>query len=107
MAEDLGEEDVIGLVRGFEAGAGSLTLSVFWPWAFYTWVFVTDVDLQGRVPEHLEAVIMNCLYAAPAPFCYLSDKGMMLAPKWDSEKPISVWNACESKLHGLPERLSI
>jgi len=50
---------------------------------------------------------MNCLYAAPAPFCYLSDKGMMLAPKWDSEKPISVWNACESKLHGLPERLSI
>ena len=29
-------------------------------------VFVTEVDLQGRVPERLEAAIMNCLYAVPA-----------------------------------------
>jgi len=70
-------------------------------------VFVTDVALRGRVPERLEAAIMNCLYAAPAPFCDVPDKGMMLAPKWDSEEPICVRNACGSKLHGLPERLSI
>jgi hypothetical protein len=70
-------------------------------------VFVTDVDPQGRVSERLEAAIMNYLYAAPAPLCDVPDKGMMLAPKLDSEEPISVWNACGSKLHGLPERLSI
>ena len=70
-------------------------------------IFVTDVDLQGRVLERLEAAIMNCLYTAPAPFCDVPEKGMMLAPKWDSEEPISVWNACGSKLLGLPERLSI
>ena len=70
-------------------------------------VFATDVALRGRVPERLEAAIMNCLYAAPAPFCDVPDKGMMLAPKWDSEEPICVRNACGSKLHGLPERLSI
>ena len=50
---------------------------------------------------------MNCLYAAPALFCDVPDKGMMLAAKWDSEEAISVWNACGSKLHALPERLSI
>ena len=66
-------------------------------------IFVTNVDPQGRVPERLEAAIMNRLYAAPAPFCDVPDKGMMLAPKWDNEEPVSVWNACGSKLHGLPE----
>jgi hypothetical protein len=70
-------------------------------------VFVTGVDPRGRVPERLEAAIMNCLYAAPAPICDVPDKGMMLAPKRDSEVPISVLNACGSKLHGLLERPSI
>jgi hypothetical protein len=51
-------------------------------------VFVTNVDPQGRVPERLEAAIVNSLCAAPAPFCDVPDKGMMLAPKWDSEEPI-------------------
>jgi len=70
-------------------------------------IFVTEVDPQGRVSERLEAAIMNNLYVAPSPFCDVPDKGMMLASKRDSEEPISVWNACECKLHGLPERMSI
>jgi hypothetical protein len=70
-------------------------------------VFVTEVDPQARVSERLEAAIMSCLYAAPAPFCTVPDRGMMLAPKRDSEEAIFVWNSCESKLHGLPAQLSI
>jgi hypothetical protein len=70
-------------------------------------VFVTSVDPHSRVPERLEAAIVNCLYAAPAPICDVPDKGMMLAPKRNSEEPIAVLNACGSELHGLLVRLSI
>ena len=70
-------------------------------------VFATDVELPGRVPERLEAAIMNCLYAEAPPLCDVPDRGMALSPRWSTEDPILVRNACASKLHGLPERLSI
>ena len=70
-------------------------------------LFGADVELQKRVPERLEAAIMIHLYAAPAPFCDVPDKGMFLAPRLPSEEPITVLNACTSRLHCLPERLSI
>ena len=56
------------------------------------------------MPARLEAAIMNRLYAEAAP---LPDKGMFLAPKWESEAPICVSNACSNPLIGLPERLWI
>lgn len=65
-------------------------------------VFVTDVGIQPRILERLEASIMNNLYQQPAPFCDIPDKGMMLAPRWDSEPPIIVKNSCPANLYGLP-----
>jgi hypothetical protein len=50
---------------------------------------------------------MRGLYAAPPPFCDIPDKNMFLAPRLSGEEPISVLNACASKLYGLPERLLI
>jgi hypothetical protein len=70
-------------------------------------VFVAEVGSQNRAPERLEAAIMIRLYAAPAPFCDVPDKGMFIAPRLPGEEPITVLNACASKLHCLPERLSI
>jgi len=69
-------------------------------------VFVTPIDIQ-RLRQRMEAAVMNCLYAAPSPMCDLPDKGMHLSPRRPDEEPITVWNACGSKLHGLPEHLSI
>jgi hypothetical protein len=69
-------------------------------------VFVAQVDI-ARVRARLEAAIMNCLYVAPPPFCDLPDRGMSLSPRWPSEEPVTVRNVCESRLHGLPEHLSI
>jgi hypothetical protein len=70
-------------------------------------VFVADMDLQGRAPERLEAAIMGALCAAAPPFCDFPDKGMFLARRRSEEEPITVLNACNSKLYGLPERLPI
>ena len=71
-------------------------------------VFVTEVDLQGRVPErlvrggdHEMPVCNDCAVLRRA------RQRHDARPKWDSEEPISVCNACGSKLLGLPERLSI
>jgi hypothetical protein len=70
-------------------------------------VFVADIQSQGRTPERLEAAIMEGLYAAQPPLCDVPDKGMFLAPRLSREEPITVLNACASKLYGLPERLPI
>jgi hypothetical protein len=69
-------------------------------------VFITSIDTR-RVRERIEAAIMNCLYAAPSPLCDLPDKGMRLTPRRLDEEPIAMRNVCASKLHGLPELLSI
>ena len=70
-------------------------------------VFVADIEPQGRAPERLEAAIMRGLDTAPPPCCDIPDKGMFLARRQSGEEPITVLNACASKLHGLPERLPI
>lgn len=64
-------------------------------------IFVADVGTQPRILERLEASIMENLYKQPAPFCDIPDKGMMLAPRWDSENPIIVKNRCTVMLYGL------
>jgi len=65
-------------------------------------IFVADVGTQPRILERLEAVIMGNLYKQPAPFCNIPDKGMMLAPRWNSENPIIIKNRCTVMLYGLP-----
>ena len=70
-------------------------------------IFIADVGMEPRILERLEAAIMNNLYSQPPPFCDIPDKGMMLAPRWDSEEPITATITCEATLHGLPGQLKI
>jgi len=70
-------------------------------------IFVANVGIQPRLLERLEASIMNRLYQEPSPFCDVPDKGMMLAPRWESEEIIIVKNECAATLYGLPKQLEI
>jgi hypothetical protein len=70
-------------------------------------IFAADVGSQPRVLERIEAAIMDCLYRQPPPFSSLPDKGMMLAPRWDSEAAIVVRNSYTLAIHGLPARLEV
>lgn len=70
-------------------------------------IFVTDLGTQPRILERLEASIMGTLYKQPSPFCNIPDKGMFLAPRWDSESPIVVNNKSVVMLFGLPSRIEI
>ena len=70
-------------------------------------IFVANVENQPRILERLEASIMNRLYQEPSPLCDIPDKGMMLAPRWESEGIVVVKNECAATLHGLPRHLEI
>ena len=70
-------------------------------------IFVTDMGKDPRVLERIEASIMNNLYQQPSPICDIPDRGMQLAPRWDSENLIIVKNKCAVVLHGLPLCLGI
>ena len=70
-------------------------------------LFTAEVPERPRLLERLEASIMDHLYRQPAPLCDVPDKGMMLAPRWDSEKPVTIRNRCAVKLHGLPDAQEI
>jgi hypothetical protein len=70
-------------------------------------IFVADIGTEPRILERLEAAIMNNLYEQPPPLCDIPDKGMMLAPRWDSEEPIITEIKCEANLQGLPKQLVI
>jgi hypothetical protein len=69
-------------------------------------IFVADVSAEGRIPERIEAAIMNALGKA-RPFRDIPDEGMHLARRWKSEKVIVATNTCRDKLYGLPGRLEI
>ncbi len=47
------------------------------------------------------------LYRQSSPICDIPDKGMMLAPRWESENPIVVNNRCTVTLHGIPSSFEI
>ena len=68
-------------------------------------IFITDtVDMrrEARVLERFEAAIMGNLYKQPSPIWDIPDKGMHLAPRWDSENTIIVRSNCVALTHGLP-----
>ncbi len=70
-------------------------------------IFVAQVPDYPRALERLEASIMDHLYRQPSPLCDVPDKGMMLAPRWDTEKPVIIKNRCTVILYGLPATLEI
>lgn len=70
-------------------------------------IFIANPGTERRVLERIEAAIMNNLYLQELPICDIPDKGMYLAPKFDNELPITVFNHCEQELLGLPECLEI
>ena len=70
-------------------------------------IFVTDMRQEPRALERVEASIMINLYQQQSPISNMPDRGMQLAPRWDSEKPIVVKNNCAAVLHGLPAFLEI
>lgn len=70
-------------------------------------LFVADIGTQPRVLERLEAAVMNALYQQPSPLCDVPDKGMMLAPRRESEAIILVHNEYGVTLYGLPDQLKI
>ena len=70
-------------------------------------VFVTDVGTAPRLLERLEAAIMNALYGESPPYCEIPDRGMMLAPRWESEEPITARFRSEVTLFGLPPEIEI
>ncbi len=70
-------------------------------------IFVADIGTRPRLLERLEASIMSTLYSHRSPMCDVPARGMKLAPKWKSEKPIVVNNLCSAILHGIPSTLEI
>ena len=65
-------------------------------------IFAADIGTAPRILERLEAAIMENLYKQPMPLCDVPDRGMMLAPRWESEIPIVLKNKCPVMLYGLP-----
>jgi hypothetical protein len=53
-------------------------------------ILVADVDPLPRLLERLEAGIMNCLYTQAPPLSEIPDRGMMLAPRWTTEAPLTI-----------------
>jgi hypothetical protein len=65
-------------------------------------IFVANVAGRSRILERIEASIMNHLYRLPPPLCDVPDRGMMLAPRWKSEKPVRIKHGRSVRLYGLP-----
>jgi hypothetical protein len=70
-------------------------------------IFVAAVDPLPRLLERLEAGIMNCLYTQAPPLSEIPDRGMMLAPRWATEAPLTIRNNTQVVLYGLPEIMLI
>ena len=70
-------------------------------------IFVAAIGNESRLPERIEASIMNHLSQQPPPFCDVPDKGMMLAPRWNDEKPLVIKNLSKVRLYGIPAFLEI
>jgi hypothetical protein len=70
-------------------------------------IFLARIDPAPRILERLEASIMNALYETVGPISEIPDRGMMLAPRWENERPIIARNITSAKLYGLPKCLTI
>ena len=50
---------------------------------------------------------MNCLDNQAPPLSGIPDRGMMLAPRWPTEAPLTIQNNTQVVLNGLPEIMLI
>jgi hypothetical protein len=50
---------------------------------------------------------MSNLYQQSSPICDIPDRGMYLAPRYNSEEAIIVKNNCAAVLYGLPAFFNI
>ena len=69
-------------------------------------IFVAQV-FDKRIRERLEASIMHNIYSCKEPWADLSDRGMLLLGRYNSEMPIEINNMSYCKIYGLPCTLEI
>lgn len=70
-------------------------------------IFAAELVTERRLLERVEASIMDQLYNSPKPFCDIPDRGMMLAPRWKSEAPITIVSQAPVVLHGIRAEFEI
>lgn len=70
-------------------------------------IFAAQFPTEDRLLERLEAAIMNQLHNSPKPFSDIPDRGMMLAPRWQSETPITVVSRTGKILYGIQTTFEI
>jgi hypothetical protein len=70
-------------------------------------VFVAALPAEARLPNRVEAGIMNALYSAQPPFCDIPDRGMHLSRRRASEQPVRVHHRCSHTLHALPASMEV
>lgn len=70
-------------------------------------VFVAALPAEGRLPNRVEAGIMDALCSAPPPFCDIPDRGMHLSRRRASESPVLVQHRCSHTLHALPASMEV
>lgn len=70
-------------------------------------VFTAAVPAEARLPNRVEAGIMDALYGSQAPFCEIPDRGMYLSRRRASEPSVLVRHLCAHTLHALPECMEV
>jgi len=70
-------------------------------------IFSVALPADNRLPNRVEAGVMDALYRAPPPFCTLPDRGMYLSRRRGAQQPVVIQNRCPEKLHALPEIMEV
>lgn len=69
-----------------------------------TRIFVLKLPTTARLLERIEGTLGNHFYQNQSTLC---DRGMFLAPRWQTEDPILVTLRCGSVLYELPSQIEI
>jgi hypothetical protein len=69
-----------------------------------TRIFVMELGVAPRLLERMEGALGNHFYQNENTLC---DRGMFLAPRWQTEDPILATFRCGSVLYELPSQLEI
>jgi hypothetical protein len=70
-------------------------------------VFVANLGTEIRYLRRVESAIMRNLDKQPASSFSTPSRDMSLSERWESERPITIYNECSVTIHGLPSRLII
>ncbi len=70
-------------------------------------VFFAPLETERRILARIEGAIMNILYSEVVPISSIPDKGMALAPRWETENPLVAKNLFSVHIHGLPQSFDI